>query len=275
MMRREIRCLGQWHVKNMLEIFIMNLEMTEFEFNALEPNDLFSINISMNIELIVVDGFKILIVDDFYKNPEKLREYLLKSPAPIWKNSQTGLNKIDYWDCRHEHKINSERYFEAQRCIAALARYYLDTIVNKPIFELNSNVLYIKTPRSEPSVSVVHHDDHCLAALVYLNTQDECNGGTGFFRNRFNNVFNINHLSKFEMDALNNWYHLNKLQEDGRSYFLENWQEWWNLEYLAKMRFNRLVIYQGKIFHAAYFDRTAFTINPRLNHMMFFDDVRY
>jgi len=253
----------------------MNLNMDKFQFNALEPNELFAINNSMKVKLIVIDEFKILIVDDFYKNPEKLREYLLNSPAPIWKNSQTGFNKIDYWDCRHEHKINSETYLEAQRCIAALARYYLDTIVNKPIIELNSNVLQIKKSRDLPSVSVVHHDDHCLAALVYLNTQEECNGGTGFFRNRFNGVFNISRLSQLEMGALNDWYHRNDLQEDGRSYFLENWQEWWGLEYLAKMRFNRLVIYQGKIFHAAYFDRTAFTKIPRLNHMMFFDDVRY
>jgi hypothetical protein len=254
---------------------IMSVETDQFQFNALEPDHLFSINNFMKAELIAIDGFKILIVDDFYKYPEKLREYLLKCPAPIWKNTQISLNKIDYWDCRHEHKINSETYLEAQRCIASLARYYLDTIVNKPIFELNSNVLQIKKLREMPSVSVVHHDDHCLAAMVYLNTQEECNGGTGFFRNRFNNVFNINRLSKLEMSALNDWYHRNELQEDGRSYFLEHWHEFWILEYLAEMRFNRLVIYQGTIFHAAYFDSMAFTKIPRLNHMMFFDDVQY
>lgn len=253
----------------------MSTATAAFQFTPLEPNELFTINESMKVKLIEIEGFRILVVDDFYEHPHKLRDYLLQSPAPIWKDAPIGLNKLNYWDCRHEHKIISKSYSNAQRCIAALARYYLGTIVNSPISELNSNVLRMLTPRSEPSVSVVHHDDHCLAALVFLNTKEECSGGTGFFRNRFNGIFNISRLSQLEMKALDEWYHRSELQEDGRSYFLENWKKWWELEYLAEMRFNRLIIYQGKIFHAAYFDGASFTKVPRLNHMMFFGDVRY
>jgi hypothetical protein len=251
----------------------MRASGTSRPFRPIVPDELFEINESMAVQMIEIDGFRILVVDDFYQEPDHLRDYLLQCPAPIWKTTPLGRNQLDYWDCRHEHRISSSSYVKAQRCVAALARSYFGTKVIRPINELTSNVLQMKVPRTEKSVSVIHHDGHCLAALVSLNTPTECHGGTGFFRNRFNGVFNLNRLSRLEMRALDQWCGRNGLLEDGRSYFLENWQTWWELEYLAEMRFNRLIVYEGTVFHGAYFDGTAFTQVPRLNHMMFFNDV--
>jgi len=236
---------------------------------------LFAINDSMAVKMVEIDGFRMLVIDDFYRNPEHLRDYFLKSPAPLWKTATAGRNQIDYWDCRHQHKMDCDAYFRAQRCIAAMARYYLGAVVSSPIDDLSTNLLRLQTTRSGQSASVVHHDGDCLAALVCLNRPEECNGGTGFFRNRFNGVFNIGRLSRLEMKALDDWCDRNDLLEDGRSYFLENWTKWWDLEYLAEMRFNRLLVYPGAIFHAAFFEGTPFTKVPRLNHMMFFSDVQF
>jgi hypothetical protein len=229
----------------------------------------------MAVKMVEIDGFRMLVVDDFYRNPEHLRDYFLKSPAPLWKTAAAGRNQIDYWDCRHQHKMDCDAYVRAQRCIAAMARYYLGAVVSSPIDDLSTNLLRLQTTRSGQSASVVHHDGDCLAALVCLNLPEECNGGTGFFRNRFNGVFNIGRLSRLEMKALDDWCDRNDLLEDGRSYFLENWTKWWDLEYLAEMRFNRLLIYPGAIFHAAFFEGAPFTKVPRLNHMMFFSDVQF
>ncbi len=240
-----------------------------------KPAALFLVNSSFDVELVEIDGAKILIVDGFYRHPERLREHILSSPAPIWKTSLLGKNFRHYYDCRHSARVPVDAWIKAQRTIAALAREYLGTVIHSPIDRFSTNVFQLKSDQAENAIARPHHDDWALAALVGLNTADECHGGTGFYRSKFNGVLNLFDLKRHEKEALDAHQDREGLVETGADYFLHDWQAHWSLDYVAEMRFNRLVMYNGPTFHGAYHTDGHFRDHPRINHMMFFDDITF
>ena len=73
------------------------------------PEELFEVNRDLKIKIIDLgNGDKALSIDNFYKNPYDIRNLILNSPVPMWKNTPDGLNWKEYYDCRHQlgHNIS-------------------------------------------------------------------------------------------------------------------------------------------------------------------------
>jgi hypothetical protein len=89
------------------------------------------------------------------------------------------------------------------------------------------------------------HADHCcskLAAVMYFNNIDECQGGTAFWRHkRFKWEFQP---TQEELEAVN--YTLDDLGRDWHN------EDAWDMVSLAGMRPNRLIIYPSQAFHSRY-----------------------
>ena len=65
------------------------------------PSELFEVNEELSIKKIRLEDDLILMIDNFYKNPDDIRKFILDTPAPIWKNTPDSLNFKQYYDCRH------------------------------------------------------------------------------------------------------------------------------------------------------------------------------
>lgn len=238
------------------------------------PETCFAINHDLNIQLVELDQGRVLLVDDFYARPDAVRQLVLDAPAPYWKATPEGKNGCHYHDARHHWQME-DGFLQAQQAIAVLARRYLDTDVLEPIRIFNSNHFQLIESQPADSVPVPHEDGHALAALVCLNTREESHGGTAFYSNRFNGAMDVGRLTDLEREALYEWMDNNGLFETGDDYFLHDWQRYWALNYVAEMRFNRLIMYRGTLFHGAYHVDSHFRDHPRINHMMFYDQVRF
>ena len=87
-----------------------------------------------------------------------------------------------------------------------------------------------------------HHKDDLetkWAALVYLNKPDECNGGTDFY--------------KFVEDhPYGNGYNMKK-----------------DIKWTSEMKYNRMVLYEGRHTHGAILNRSMFKEYPRLAQVFF------
>ena len=145
----------------------------------------------------------------------------------------------------------------------------------QPIATFNTNYFQLIHDQPNDTVPVPHEDGQCLAALVCFNTPEECHGGTGFYANRFNGATNVARLTDLEHKVMMQWMRANNLFENGDDYFLDNWRKYWQRVYLAEMQYNRLIMYNGPIFHGAYHTESHFKQYPRINHMMFFDQVSF
>ncbi|MEM6406625.1 MAG: DUF6445 family protein [Pseudomonadota bacterium] len=239
-----------------------------------KPETLFQVNHHLNVEVVEVDDARIVLVDDFYATPDMIRKLILQTPAPIWKTSKNSKNFIEYHDCRHQTLVD-DGFITAQQAIACLARKYLGIQILKPISVFNTNYFQLIHHQPEHTVPVPHEDGECLAALVCFNTPEECAGGTGFYQSKFNKSVNTAKLTSLERDALYEWMQDHNLFEEGDDYFLHNWQEYWDLAYLAEMRYNRLIMYYGPIFHGAHHCDNQFRNYPRINHMMFYEHISH
>jgi hypothetical protein len=233
------------------------------------PRDLFKVNKHAQAT-VVKDAPPIVVVDDFYESPEKVRDLVLAMPYPIWKHNAQSKNFVDYYDCRHRLTLD---YPEPQQRIAEIAHQYMRIRILASTRLFSTNVFRLIHDQRPDTNAHPHCDGIAVAALVYLNTDDECSGGTAFYRNRRLQLEQLPHdtdgydrLSKeiFQGDEL----------EDGTDYFHE-WQEAWEVAQLVEMRFNRLLIWPGVAFHGAWHKHNSFKDTWRINQVFFWDEIDY
>jgi hypothetical protein len=109
------------------------------------------------------------------------------------------------------------------------------------------------------------HSDHCcssLAAVMYFNDIEDCEGGTAFWRHK-------KHHWEFqptqeELDSVG--YTLGELAEDWHN------EEAWDMVSLAGMRPNRIIVYPSQAFHSRFpFEGVGDKENGRLIYCAFFN----
>ena len=134
---------------------------------------------------------KVFIVDNFYKNPDEVREFALSCERKNDKEVCGGLvgsrvveNRQDMIDnlrpifsklCQHTEWKNLE-YDDAEfQEKWDNMKFMVNHTTHEDIMNRFTNTVYCYT----------HHKDNIgskWAALVYLNKDDECEGGTQFYK---------------------------------------------------------------------------------------------
>jgi hypothetical protein len=225
-------------------------------------------------ETVGAGSHKILIVDGFYKHPALVREFFLRSPVPVWKLSPDSRNFKDYYDCRH-HVNLPFGFTHVTEFLARLVQAEFGLKVRFPNSAV-SNVFQL-IHAQPPGTSAVPHNDASLVkskhqpvnALVYLNTKEECRGGTALYRHLATGRESLPMSSQKAQVAFNRKYiDLPELREDGSTYWCE-YGRYWERFHLIKMKFNRLVIFPSEIFHAAWHEPGWFMDYPRINQVFF------
>jgi len=230
------------------------------QFKSLEDEiEFFSPVEEINVKIELAGDEKIVIIDNFYKHPEKVRELALTIPA---SRAPTLLHALP------GSRVEATYYFGhfGNFLLEIINKVYTeDTLLidNKLIQDcLNHATFLVNIQTSEEALSKVrtpHLDnmaDARYAIGIYLNTPEECAGGTAFYKFKGKKTVDL----------------MNTIDPDLRAYehYVQESDHLWEKLYLAEMKFNRLVMYKQNILHTPYIPANKFTEdNPRLMQMFF------
>jgi hypothetical protein len=204
--------------------------------NIIDENIVFKINNNLSATIFTVgpNNSKIVIVDDFYKNPFMVRDLALTIPPTHNSRILGGVpgGRIDaFYNLEHlssvfDNIIRNVFLPEEKRNLNS----NLAEIFKSATFCVN----VIQSTNLPPIVPHVdNRENFRFASTVYLNTENECNGGTSF-------------------------YTYNGMQEGPTTlrgiedYYITDSVGLWDMIFLAEMKFNRLVLYEQNILHTAY-----------------------
>lgn len=200
---------------------------------------MFELNSNLNVEIKVVDGKQLFEIKNFYLNPDGVREYALKSKKYTKKDNQDLLAysigrrvceddlRLSFfmkdvfeqlcshsgWHIKFEKKHHEYRW--------SGMRFMVNVTNNKEIIE-----------DGREYIAHVDGPDNKWACVVYLNTPNECAGGTEFY----------SYDEKYDRTKI---------------------------EYASKMEYNMAVLYDANMVHGAIMDRNMFKNHDRLVQIMF------
>ena len=107
-----------------------------------------------------------------------------------------------------------------------------------------------------------------------LNTEEECSGGTGFYRSKSPQADRMP-ADPDQHKALHEQIFTGSNYELGTDYFMQDYENYWDLLGIIPMKYNRLLVYPGIFFHGAWHEDDAFRDCYRINQAMFLKDVTY
>lgn len=238
----------------------------------IDEKKIFLTNQDLKIQIIEIktpcELVKIGIVDDFYVDPDAVRELAFTIPPTvndrITSDLPTGKNS---------GRINA---FYILDSLGPVYNKIIQKIFPEVVFpefeKTNQNdqiitsfqraTFMINVMTSEnlpPRVPHIDNSDYrAFASTIYLNKAEECAGGTAFysFQGKMISDKNINYVDE-----------KNKIKP---TKFLIDDQGDWKKIHLVEMKYNRMIVYQQNVFHSAYIDETMFTKNIyRINQQFF------
>jgi hypothetical protein len=215
-----------------------------------DEKKIFAVNKNLDIQIKKVGDDKVIVVDNFYKDPEAVRHLILNSPSTTWKNIVNNLPGartifgLNTTILRDVSSTISEKHFNTQ------------------VFDLNFFIsnLYIQTYKPAGINCKPHTDTSHLAGLIYLNTPEECHGGTAFYKSKHTNSQYNTSRPPYETMVP----YTETLTESD-----ENWE----LIDIVEMKYNRYLLYPGSIYHSPYIKKEWFTDYYRINQTFFFSTI--
>jgi hypothetical protein len=204
--------------------------------NVIDESTVFAINENLNATVFTVgpNKSKIVIIDDFYKNPHLVRDLALTIPPTHNPRILGGVpgGRIDaFYNLEHfapvfDNVIRNVFLPKEQRELES----NLGEIFKSATFCVN----VIQSKDLPPKVPHVdNREDFRFASTIYLNTPDECHGGTSFY------TFNGSQAGPLVTEGIQQEYVTDSIGP-------------WEMLFLAEMRFNRMVLYEQNILHTAY-----------------------
>lgn len=212
-------------------------------------NNIFEINDLSDIQEEVIDGSKIYIKDNFYKNPELVLEFIESHQAEVWKsNEKPSYNMIYFEELRHHIHVEDLSFIEDK--ISKI-------IKQKPSKNNTLATNYIKFRNTEFNDYTNNywwpHVDSGYNAIIYFDKFDEEIPGTNLYRK----------TNEFKYD-----------QHEFPEHF-KPWikKEYWEVLHTFQSKFNRLVMFDGKkFFHGMSINDNRFFFETyRKNQVIFFE----
>tara|TARA_Y100001973_G_C5207048_1_gene342280 strand:+ start:5637 stop:6308 length:672 start_codon:yes stop_codon:yes gene_type:complete len=184
----------------------------------------------------------LLIIDDFYSDPDSIRKRALEAnyrPPPF--GNFPGKTSF----------VGPEVQKELIEFVTEMATTYFSELLKFKIpIDLEGSECYyqiIDVPwDSVDEKFKVPHVDYrfkrgivTIPALVYLNEPEQCSGGTAFFRHTPTGMYEIDSPAQF---------HSVYTSEESK----------WHMHNFVRMKYNRLIMYNGNLMHTALIGENAF-----------------
>ena len=200
---------------------------------------MFDTNKSLFVDKFSFKGSTFYKVDNFFKEPNRIVDYLNSNEPELWKKEQGCFyNGIKYFDKRHFIPVNPFKEFALH--ISGLTNFNDEcysncmTFIDKEYNNYKDNFWF------------PHCDDNQIICIVYLN---ESYKGPG-----------TNIYSRISDDYTNIPEHMIPWRSRSK----------YNLELQIQSKFNRFVMFDGNFLHGAAIEDDTFFYEERKNIVSFF-----
>lgn len=217
------------------------------------------------------ENFNVIIIDGLYENWELLRNIVINSPSAIFNVNESPCtrNGIDYYDSRC---ILSTRHTTCVSYLRHIISQNYDIDTYSDVQETFYSNWYYMLKNKTSNYAVPHVDCYNtyknpirqFTILTFLNKEDECYGGTGFYKNRYlNSIYPVNEYNKDYDDIIKLYPHI-KMHQDNLIMPIHYMQEWDMVDFIP-MKPNRTIIFPSNVFHGAYLPTNYYKNVPRIN----------
>ena len=224
--------------------------------NIINEQDVFAINPDCEIKVEYYDTVPCVIVDNFYKNPDLVRQLALSIPPTANKRIRCG-NPALRINAFYDLDSMSGIYDQLLRTnwpnvFNSVHHQAIHLSFQQATFMVNV-MKSIDLPPMAPHVD--NPSDVNFASTIYLNTPDECAGGTSFY--------------KFNNSTSNRSGHIDKEKTKIIDHYLTDSVGDWEMIGMAEMVYNRMVLYNQNALHTAYIKPDMFVDTYRINQQFF------
>ena len=229
--------------------------------NTINEKEVFEINPDYEVLVKDFEGVKVVIVDNFYKNPMLVRQLAIDIPASSNQRIRGG---NPAWRINAFYVLDDMSWIYDQ-----LARTYFP----KEMENFNQNYMQesfrnatfmVNVMQSENLPPVCPHMDNSsgfhLASTIFLNTPNECNGGTSFYTYDGKPYYDDPYSQK-TLDTAGKFPVTEYITDSIGNFKMIG---------LVPMVFNRMVLYNQAHLHTAYVKPHMFVDDTyRLNQQFF------
>jgi hypothetical protein len=199
----------------------------------------------------------IIVVDDFYQNPQEVREFALKAkyPEPTDDYTYPGRNSNGSYYSQDIHQS-------------------FEKLVKEPLIPADKNGYFRISLETATHKQDIHVDPSWeWGAVIYMSAPEDCidEGGTSFWKH---NTLHSENIPKTDEEA----------QFYGYPTYKECWwttiygdgldRSKWSRYFLCPMRYNRLVLFRTHLWHSHNFNFGNTIENGRLVQLFFFNPVQ-
>ena len=201
---------------------------------------MFEVNENLEVKVDYLLGSKIFTIDNFYKDPEEVSEYIFNREIPLWKMEESPSYNGLYFNERRliEEDGRLENIYEFLSSLCGMGYKFPDIVTNMIRFSKNKFNDY-------ENCFMWPHTDRGWNAIVYFN-KDEENSGT-------------------------NLYDPKVLEEEEWQISLsapEHYSSW-----RPKEKYSILKTFKSKYNSLCFFDGSKFPHNMNISNDRFFRDV--
>ncbi len=223
---------------------------------------------------------KVLLADNFYRHPQKIAElalglYYTESRAVV--GSYPGSRAMITLDTTPLIHTMSKLWGEPLKPFHAEYHPVIFSAIQNRDYKLTS---WQRQP----------HIDQGVTAMVYLNPEEMCSGGTGLYRHRPTGLSRVPIGLTTDLTLLAQQHGISAQAlrtQDGYAElmntvffrpeyaakdnaYINDGNEYWELLYRIDMKPNRLVIFDGRMFHSQHIAQGQFRDYFRMNQILYF-----
>ena len=251
----------------------INLLVLIFLINKKEPDSIkkieqvkfvtLKINPNMKIKFLnIFNDYNAMIIDDFLLNIDEFSNDNFYDSFNDTNLSRYSLDpKHPYPGNQYLINLVNGKQFQNQlfNIVGNKLENFNNTTLREPCFfsvgkKFKVNNKFTTNPHIDSPVR------HSYAAMIFLNKNDDCYGGTGIYKSKvLNNVGPVVDGQLIKPENFNKLYEVTDIIKDST--------DKWELVTILKMKHNRMVIYEKSMFHSIYlesfdlFKKYRYTIN--------------
>jgi hypothetical protein len=234
----------------------------------------------VTVETVGRGKHRVVLVDDYYRHPDQLVE-LAQALCYVagTRGSFPGTRAVVSLDTRPLIATVSELWGSKLESIEAYHPVIFSSIVNNGVRLTNNQ----RQPHIDPG----------MTAMVYLNADEHCAGGTALYRHKLTGLERIPFTPTPEIEALavecgvnpetlrtpagytafQDSVIFNPLFAARGNSYMNDGNDFWEFLYLVEMKFNRLVIIDGRVPHSQYLKDADFKDYSRLTQALYLKSV--
>tara|TARA_B100000131_G_scaffold24820_1_gene23755 strand:+ start:5068 stop:5808 length:741 start_codon:yes stop_codon:yes gene_type:complete len=227
------------------------------------------------------DNRNAVVIDNFYANPDKVRSLALKSPIERREDLIDGIPGKRSFVETGEVKDKLKNLFDTFCLDESLWKKPIDVYRYERQWDclrgFMCNVMNDEYILVDPWLNLPHQDSsksdyespNQFGVVIYLNTPEECAGGTNLFS--YKGMMSLPCSVGQFMDKPEGFD--DEVSETSQIFpYIHRWingDREWKVEHRFDMVYNRCVVYESDVLHSPDIDTGMFTDYNRVNQVMF------